>query len=449
MFNRKILNDLKKWKRSIDRKPLIIRGARQVGKTSAVLMFAKQNYSNVIYINLEKAEHARLFRAQISLDEFLNIIQIKFKTEITKNTLIFIDEIQNNPSLISLLRFFYEERKDISVIAAGSLLEVKIQKEGLEMPVGRVQYMYMYPLDFFEFLEAIGDINLIKFLKTIDINSKIPTSIHIEALSKFKQYVLIGGMPEVVAKYIKVKNYYELQTIYSSLFTSYMEDVYKYSSHAEAKYLSFIIDNAPLFAGTTITYNKFAGSNYSSREISRAFETLNKTMLVNSVKGTISCKLPLIPKNKKPSKLIFLDTGLVNARLGMIEQFLNTDKIDNFYQGRIAEQVVGQHLLSFDLNQPLNIYYWSREKPLGSAEVDFSFVYKGKIIGIEVKSGSSGKLRSLVQFSKLVNPSVIIKISSQPFGQEKISIANEQYPLLSVPFYLLPRLLSLLPAISR
>jgi len=155
MFNRRIINYLASWKDKKARKPLILRGARQVGKTSAILMFAKKHFKNIVYLNLEKIEHLNLFKEKISLEDFEKIIQIKFHQKIIpQDTLIFIDEIQNSPSLIKLLRFFYEERPDIYVVAAGSLFQAKIEREGLSLPVGRIEYAYLYPLDFFEYLEA-------------------------------------------------------------------------------------------------------------------------------------------------------------------------------------------------------------------------------------------------------------------------------------------------------
>ena len=173
MFNRNILDYLEKWRLKKGRKPLVLRGARQVGKTSAVLFFAKRHFEDFVYINLEKAEHYELFKETNTVAEFEKITDVVFQKKIIPGkTLVFIDEIQNTPNLIALLRFFYEERPDLHVIAAGSLLEVKIKKEGLSMPVGRVEYAYVYPLTFFEFLGAIGESNLLHFLQRITLQEK-------------------------------------------------------------------------------------------------------------------------------------------------------------------------------------------------------------------------------------------------------------------------------------
>ena len=153
MLPRKIIPYLIEWKDKKDRKPLVLRGARQVGKTSAALMFGKQCFQNVIHLNLENIEHLRLFREELTLDDFDRIIQIKFHQQIIPGkTLVFIDEIQNSPSLIKLLRFFYEERPEVHILAAGSLLEAMIEREGFSLPVGRIEYAYLYPFDFFEYL---------------------------------------------------------------------------------------------------------------------------------------------------------------------------------------------------------------------------------------------------------------------------------------------------------
>ena len=262
MFPRKICEYLTQWKVKTQRKPLILRGARQVGKTSAVLIFGKKHFRDIIQINLENIEHRRLFNEEVSLEDFEKIVQIKFHKKIVPGeTLIFIDEIQNSPALISLLRFFYEKRPDVHVIAAGSLFQAKIEREGFSLPVGRIEYVYVYPLDFFEYLEASQETELLHFLKSLSPKENIPEAIHQEALKHFHEYTMIGGMPEVLNLYLTEHNIESLKPIYSSLLTSYAEDIYKYSSLAKTKYLSYVIEHAPLYAGMITTYNKFGGSN--------------------------------------------------------------------------------------------------------------------------------------------------------------------------------------------
>lgn len=442
MFSRKIIQYLIEWKNKKGRKPLVLRGARQVGKTTAVLMFGKKYFKNVIYLNLENIEHLRLFRGEISLDDFEKIIQIKFHQKIVPDeTLVFIDEIQNSPSLMKLLRFFYEEKPNIHIIAAGSLFQAKIEREGFSLPVGRIEYAYIYPLDFFEYLEAREENELLNYLKSVTFEEIISEAIHKEALRHFYEYTMIGGMPEVVKLYIEERNTDKLNSIYSSLFTSYSEDVYKYSSLANAKYLSYVVEQAPLFAGTTFTYEKFGGSNFRSREMSAAFDTLEKVMLVYQVQATQSKEIPLIGQRKRPKKLLYLDVGLVNYRMGVQEEFLNLKDLNDFYRGRIAEQVVGQNMLAQFTNHIPVILYWAKGKREGIAEVDFCLQVKGTILGVEVKSGGTGRLRSLFSFADAVKNRQLVRIYSGQVKKEKVEIGGKNYKLTSIPFYLVPRIL--------
>jgi predicted AAA+ superfamily ATPase len=432
MFYRNIIDYLKEWKDKPGRKPLILRGARQVGKTSAVLFFGEKEFKNTIHINLEKPEHKRLFSEEISLKDFETILNFSLEQKIIPGqTLLFIDEIQETPHLVKLLRFFYEENPNLHVIAAGSLFEVKLKQKGFAIPVGRVEFAYLYPLDFFEYLKATGQSKLLEYLKGINLKrDAIPEALHNQALQAFYIYALIGGMPEAVAKYQQTQDLQTVNSIYSNLFISFIDDIYKYATTAETKYLNFILDQAPLFSGLSITYNKFAGSNYRSREMSQAFDTLQSAMLLYQTQGTKSYKLPLVSKRKKAPKLIFLDVGLVNYRMGIQPEYSQMKNLDGFYRGRIAEQIVGQQLISSFVNQPARFNFWYKNNS-SSAEVDFCLAFKGKIVAIEVKSGSIGRLKSAQQFTKTVKNSKVIRVYSGKLQKQK--------ELISLPFYLLPR----------
>jgi predicted AAA+ superfamily ATPase len=408
-------------------------------------MFEKKHFENTISLNLENVEHQRLFRQDISLDDFERIIQVKFRQKVIPGeTLIFIDEIQNSPSLIKLLRFFYEQRPGVHVIAAGSLFQAKIEREGFSLPVGRVEYAYVYPLDFFEYLEAGEESELLTFLKSVTPGERIPEAIHQEGLRYFYEYSMLGGMPEVVDNYLENRDIDALKPIYSSLFTGYSEDVYKYSSLANAKYLTHVIEQAPLHAGTTITYDKFGGSTFRNREMGAAFSTLEKIMLLYQVHATKSREIPLIPQRKRPKKLLFLDVGLVNHRMGIQDQFMDLQDLDDFYRGRIAEQVVGQNIVAQFMHNTPVIMYWAKGRQEGSAEVDFCLQNKGEILGIEVKAGGSGRLRSLFSFADAVKEHRLLRIYNGHLKKEKVQFSGENYDLLSVPFYLSPRILDLM-----
>jgi len=353
----------------------------------------------------------------------------------------FIDEIQNSPALTKLLRFFYEDRSEVHVIAAGSLLQAKIEREGLSVPVGRIEYAYLYPLDFFEYLEAKKETGLLHFLKSISLDESIPQGIHQEALKLFYEYTMVGGMPEIVKVFLEGENIEVLKNIYSSLLTGYAEDVYKYSSLANSKYLTFVIDSAPLYAGTNITYEKFGASNFRSREMKMSFDLLEKVMLLYQAMATKSIGLPLVPQRKRPKKLLFLDVGLINYQMGIQEKFLTLGDLNDFYRGRIAEQIVGQNILSQFMNYPAKFFYWAKQKPMGSAEVDFCLNKEGSILGIEVKSGSSKRLKSLLSFGNAIKSCQLLRIYSGELKKERIKTNNKTISLISLPFYLVPRIL--------
>ncbi len=439
MFSRKIIPYLKKWKNKTNRKPLILEGARQVGKTSAVLMFGEKHFKNVININLEKLEYKTLFQNEMSLNDVIKTIEIKFNQEIIPGeTLIFFDEIQNSPTLIKQIRFFKEEKPKIHVIATGSLLGPMLKKYGFSFPVGRVEYAYMYPLDFFEFLKANNNKEILKYLKEISFNETIPDGIHKQAMDLFYKYTMIGGMPEIVQLFIQGKNK-ELKNAYSSLFTAYSEDAHKYSSLEKSIYINHVINKAPFSVGNTITYNRFGDSNFGSKNMKYAFSALEKAMLLHQIPTTQSKALPLKPKTRPKSKLFFLDVGLVNYQRGIQENNLEIKDLNHFHRGEIAEQVVAQNIISQFINQPYKIMYWRKPPQKGEAEIDFCLNKNGKILGIEVKSGKTGHLKSLYQFSNAVKNNQIIRIYSGELKKETKTKQNKS--LLSIPFYLTPRIL--------
>lgn len=380
---------------------------------------------------MERPDQRRHFTNQMSLPEFEKIVNILFGKVFKENeTLLFIDEIQETPHLVKLLRFFYEDRPKLHVIAAGSLFEVRLNQEHISIPVGRVEFAYLYPLDFFEFLAAVNESRLLKYLKDFNFKEKIPQAIHFNLISLFNQYVLIGGMPEAVKTYALTKDLNQVNNIYANLLTSFKDDVYKYTSNQKVKYLSFVLEQSPLFAGLPITYERFAGGGYKSREISEAFNLLEKAMILKRIPATKSKDLPLLFKKKKPPKLIFLDVGLVNYQMGIQPQYVNFKDLNDFYRGRIAEQIVAQNIMASFITQSADIFYWYKETG-SEAEVDFCLTNAGNIIGFEVKSGKTGRLKSAAEFLKRVKDGKVIKISSDVF--------EPKAKIISLPFYLLPR----------
>ena len=322
---RKIETELLQWKRSANRKPLVLRGARQVGKTFVVNRFAR-NFKNFIEINLERPRDRDLFTDFNTGQELVERIALYKGQRIdTKRTLLFIDEVQQSALAVQALRYLYEDVNDLAVIAAGSLLEVFSKREGFSFPVGRINNFYMYPVSFFEYLEARNPPLAEKLLQ---LDAVEDTSHHNLLLDLFNSYAFVGGMPEALSVYGENGSYAAVRDIYDSVFMGYIEDVEKYSNLAKAKYLTHAIDRAPLYTGERITYEKFGESSFRSREMREAFDVLERALIVYRSRPTVSRQIPVIEKMRKAPKLFFLDVGLVNYRIGF-KDFFSKQALDN------------------------------------------------------------------------------------------------------------------------
>jgi len=435
IIQRNIESELLRWKNAENRKPVILRGARQVGKTFAVNQFAA-NFENFIDVNLERPRERELFENFNTGQElFERILLYKGLSANINNTLLFIDEIQHSADAIRALRYFYEDVNELNVIAAGSLLEVFSKQEGFSFPVGRVKNLYLYPVNFLEYLKAK---NLPLAEKFVSMDFVKDTTNHDLLLRQFNEYAFVGGMPETLTTYLKTGSYSMLKEIYDAIFMGYLEDVEKYSNLAKAKYLTHTIDRAPLYAGERITYEKFGESSYRSREIKEAFDVLERALIVYRARPSTSTRIPIIEKMRKAPKLFFLDVGLTNYRIGFKEFFNSKTSLDNVYQGKISEQVVAQEIISQREVYP-SLNFWTREK--GAAEIDFLYPFKEFIIPIEVKSGKAGKLKSLIQFMEKSNHPYAVRIYSGRSRIDQIKLPSGNFFFLySMPYYLLSRL---------
>ena len=446
LFPRNIKHLFMEWKTRDNRKPLVVRGARQTGKTSAVHELAAEAFDSYVYINLEKADDLSLFSRMYSIQELLQIIQLKFNKKIIPGkTLIFIDEIQASPAAMSQLRYFYEESPALHVIAAGSLLEVKMKTEGFSFPVGRVEYCYLHPVSFDEFLGALHETESLDFINSIKTTTHIPDDIHTILMKRFHEYILVGGMPEAVQRYAAEKSFINVNPVYESIITGFKDDVFKYSREAKAKYLQFIIEHAPKYVGLAVKYENFGGSGFRSREMSEAFDILEKAMIVHRVYPSASRQLPLLHNLKKSPKLIFLDIGLINYQLGLRTEIINIEDINVVFHGQIGEQVAGQMLLSLSPLKNARLSYWYREQRGSLSEVDYLMSYNNKLVPVEVKSGKTGRLKSLHLFMEESKSDIAVRIHSGNLSVDSISTPKEKiFTLLSIPFYLVHRIEELL-----
>ena len=432
MFSRIAQKYLYEWAQKEERKPLVLRGARQVGKTTLVKMFAA-DFDHYIYLNLEEKEDAELFAADSSFNDLL--VGIFFKANIpidSSRTLIFIDEIQNEPKAVQALRYFYEKRPDLYVIAAGSLLE-SLMGRHISFPVGRVEYMALHPCTFVEFLMAIGEDMLANQIEKI----AVPQSLHGYTLDLFKKYMIIGGLPEVVANYAQYRDMVRLGGVFNALLSGYRDDVEKYADKLkEQDSIRYILNYGWTSAGHRIQFAKFTNSSFKSADVSNAFRTLEKTLLLELVYPLTSTSFPILPDLKKSPKLLWFDTGLVNYVTGMQEELLFTPNSDELWNGDIAEHIVAQELLGATTLFGEKRMFWVRDARNSQAEVDFVIRHKSHLLPIEVKTGSNSKLRSLHQYMEESNENIALRLWNGPMTSDIITRTDDRpFTLYNIPLY--------------
>lgn len=439
MNDRNIYQHLLHWKSKYNRKPLIIRGARQVGKTYSIKKFAENEFEDFISLNLDQAETFEKFSTIKSVDGFIQLAEALFSKKVTEKTLIFIDEIQNSGNLINLLRFFYEERPELFVITAGSLLEAKIKMEGFGMPVGRVEYLYMYPLDFMEYLKAMEDNLLVEQLENLQIGNS--NGIHQLALQRFKEYMMVGGMPENVYSYKHHKSVNDLKGITNSLLTAFNEDVGKYAPSGDINTVTNLIRTIPHLTGLDVKYEEISDRiGKDTNKIKSSLQLLEDVMLLKMIYCSESINIPINYKSKRAKKISYLDISFINLINNIYEEYLIDTKIDNIFTGRSRELIVSQNIIAQGVLTPLDIYYWARKKEQGDAAIDFLLEYKSRMVGIEVKSGKEGSLKSLYSFADNTEESFLVRIYSGELRFDEISYSNKRYKVLNLPFYLITRL---------
>ncbi|MGH7239866.1 MAG: ATP-binding protein, partial [Candidatus Saccharimonadales bacterium] len=345
--------------------------------------------------------------------------------------------IQEVPAALQQLRFFYEEAPDISVIAAGSMLESLFNPD-ISFPVGRVEYLVIHPVSFPEFLGAMGKEAAQQQLQTIPI----PDFAHSTMLKLFRTYCLIGGMPEIVSQYARHRDLSFLASIYESLLVSYLDDVEKYASNtSQVEYIRHAIRSSFAEAGKRIKFHGFGHSAYRSREMSEALRTLEKALLIHLVYPQTSPVLPLLPNLNKSLRLQVLDTGMLNYFVGLQQEILATSDLDSIYHGTLIEHMVGQELLARQYSALHGLTFWVREKSVASAKVDYLFKYKEKLIPVEVKSGATGTLRSLMVFMDLAPHNMALRFFSGEVSLSTITTPEKKIVhLLNLPYYLVSKI---------
>jgi len=414
LMKRFIDNDLISWQNSRRRKPLILRGARQVGKTYSVRHFGETNFENYALVDLERNPGwHKVFEGNLNARQICSDLEVLLNQKIIpEKTLLFIDEIQACPRAISALRYFYEDLPELHVVAAGSLLEFAMQE--ISFPVGRIQFLSLHPLGFAEFLAANGKEEAKEIV--LSTPTKISETLHEYLCKELHQYFFIGGMPESVKAYIESGSLQESFEVQKEICDTYRLDFSKYKPRADTFCLNSVLTSVAQNAGQQIKYSRL-GQGFSNPTLKKAFNLLSLARVIKKVSSADPSGIPLgATASDKIFKALVVDIGLMRHLTGM-SMDIEYQKQDllNIFRGAMAEQFVGQEMI---LSQNEDMYYWSRHAKSSTAEVDYLAVINNKIFPIEVKSGSSGRLKSLhLCLNKYQSCPAGIVFSSRPYAE--------------------------------
>lgn len=389
-MKRMLEKQLLEWKDSKRRKPLILRGARQVGKTWLVENILAEEFENYVKIDLEKMNNLHIyFEGELDPKKIVNYLELSTKPITPGKTLLFLDEIQACPRAITALRYFYEDMPELHVVAAGSLLEFAFGE--ISVPVGRVQYMRVYPMSFHEYLNAIRGESLAE--ESLRHPGTMDELVQDMLLEELRRYFFIGGMPECVKTFGDSGSMLETFKVQSEIIESYRDDFSKYKPHVDPACLDAVLLNCAKSVGDQLIYTKL-DDGHTGQTNRKAFDLLNKAEVLKKIPSANPSGLPLgATANQKMFKASILDIGLMQ-RLCRTPVDLELQRKDllAMFRGKLAEQYVAQELLA---HHGPDLFYWSRDARGSSAEVDYLLTFNGKIYPIEVKSGAAGSLKSL------------------------------------------------------
>lgn len=415
---RKIISYLKAWKESSYRKPLILQGARQVGKTYSLLDFGRNEYENVAYFNFETdPKLIKTFEESIDPNYLIPLLsRIASQTIIREKTLIIFDEVQLCERALTSLKYFYENAPDYHIIVAGSLLGVAVNRKQFSFPVGKVDIKTLYPMDFEEFLFAFSEEGLIKQIRlSFETNTQMPLVLHDATLDYYRQYLIVGGMPECVEKFIETKDYILVRHTQAMILASYLNDMSKYNNQNEIKKTRLVYDNitVQLSKKNTRFQYKLVKKGGRASEFENSIEWLSLSGIITRL---YQVKNPMKPlenyRDIDAFKIYVSDIGLLCAKKEIVaEDILLRSAELNDFKGGMAENYVCLSLIA----NGYQCYYWQSDR---GAEVDFLIQREGRIIPIEVKSADNTRAKSLAEYIKKYHPDYAIKLSTKNFAFE-------------------------------
>lgn len=450
-MQRQQLQFLTRWLHNKNRKPLIIRGARQVGKSTLVQLFAAQQGMTLMATNLERYPTLANTFASNDPEQILQQIEaLPRMPAVNESALLFLDELQAVPEAIPALRYFYEDHPQLPLVCAGSLLEFVLAAHQFSMPVGRVQYLHMGPMTFSEFLLALGEDKLYQVVTEYQPSDEIGEVAHQRLLQLLRSYYFVGGMPEAVAAFAETRSYQSVSDVHNSIIETYRDDFPKYGKNRDQNRMLDVFNFAARNVGVKVKYSNISREDQSA-VLKKDLELLCMARVISKVVHSHCSGLPLQASlEEKVYKLLFLDVGLMNAICGLNWRTLSQfDDLKLVNEGAIAEQFVGQHLQALLAESPnRELTYWLREGRSSNAELDFVVALEGQIIPVEVKAGASGSMKSLHQFMAEKQAPFAVRFDA---GLPAISTINAvvnsdnqrkdvSYKLVSLPLYLVERL---------
>ena len=426
---------LSNWIVKENRKPLVIRGARQVGKSTLVRQFVLGKGLKLIEINCEQHPLLDVVFKGLNVTQILNELEsLPGVSPIDSQSVLFLDEVQATPHALAALRYFYEQRPEIPVIAAGSLLEFTLSDHSFSMPVGRIEFLHMVPMDFEEFLLACGETKLKETLSTFTLDHPMSELQHSRFLELQAQYFYVGGMPEAVREFSKEKKLAAARVIHENLLSTYKAYFSKYGLKQDLLLLNRLLNQAAQQVTKRVKYSRLI-PNEQSRIVRRLVDLLSHARLVSLVIHSDASDIPLRAEARdEVFKLLFLDVGLLNALLGLPWNSVSESAM-SVRDGSVAEQFIGQELIATHEHGNQTLFYWLRDRKTNNAEIDFLIMIDGKIVPVEVKAGKSGTLRSLWEFCSARSPKVAVRFDINRPSLQNFQHSGNRGILISLPLY--------------
>jgi len=441
---RSALDYLRDWTTRASRKPLVIRGARQVGKSHLVRMLAGEAFENLLEVDLEAEPDAATLFASKDPRAIVELLEARYATPVAPgSTLLFLDEVQAAPELLACLRYFYERMPELHVVAAGSLLDFALREHTFSMPVGRIEYLHLGPMTFEEFLRALDKERLAHFLAGWTIGQDVPEALHNELSRLVRRFLIVGGMPASVDAFVSSGTSDESEAVKQGILSTYRDDFSKYRRRSDPSRLEKLFSRIPHLVGRKFMYSQVDRED-RSRELGVALEMLCMARVAHKVRHSAANGIPLRAEaDERRFKVLFVDVGLMcrSSGLGILDLEAAEDPL-LVNSGAVCEQFVGQHLVhSGEPHDEPEVFCWMREKSQSSAEVDYVISFGETIVPVEVKAGKTGTLKSLHVFLREKERSFALRFNTDAPSllDATTSLAdgrNRRFRLLSLPLYM-------------